>query len=100
MRALRTIADTGMDTTLGGDVSLERTSPLLSAPPWLWLILGLGACQLVFGIVGFLLGVRGRGLPSTGIWERAAMLAFGGSALWLIRGGTRDRRALWLAGVF
>ena len=100
MRALRTIADSGMDTTLGGDVSVERTSPLLSAPPWLWLILGLGACQLVFGIAGLLLGVRGRGLPSTGIWERAAMLAFGGSALWLIRGGTRDRRALWLAGVF
>ena len=100
MRALRTLADSGADTTLTGDVSRERTAPFLNAPPWLWLILGLGALQLAFGIAGFLGGVTGFGALPPKIWERAAMLAFGGSALWLVRGGMRDRRALWLAGVY
>ncbi len=100
MRALRTLADSGADATLTGDVSRERTAPILNAPPWLWLILGLGALQLAFGIAGFLAGVTGFGVLEPKIWERAAMLAFGGSALWLVRGGMRDRRALWLAGVY
>jgi hypothetical protein len=100
LRALRTFADPGLDTTMGASATRDRTSPFLSAPPWLWLILGLGACQLALGTLGFVLGVRGQDYPSPGIWERAAMLAFGLSSLWLVRGGIRDRRALWLAGVF
>jgi len=97
MRALRTIADSGAETTQG-TTPLERSSPRLAVPPWLWLILGLGACQVLLGLIGLVLGTRGAG-PSAGILERAAMLAFGGTAVWLARGGFRDQRALWLAGV-
>ena len=97
VRALRTIADSGSETTQRATV-LERTSPLRRAPLWLWLILGLGACQVLFGLVGLLFGARGAS-ASAGIWERAAILSFGGTAIWLVRGGFRDQRALWLAGV-
>lgn len=98
LRALRTIAASDADTT-EGTASRARSSPLRSVPPWLWLILGLGTCRFLLGLLGLLLGARFTS-PSTGIWERAAMLAFGGAAVWLLRGGSRDRRALWLAGVF
>ena len=96
VRALRTIADSA-ETTQGA-TALERTSPVRLVSPWLWLILGLGACHLLLGLLGLVLGTRGAG-PSAEIWERAAMPAFGGAAIWLVRGGSRDPRALWLAGV-
>ena len=99
VRALRTIADSGTEAPLGATArELERTSPPRRVSAWLWLILGLGACQVVFGLVGLLFGARGAS-ASAGIWERAAILSFGGTAIWLVRGGFRDQRALWLAGV-
>ena len=65
---------------------------------WLWPILVLGTAHLALGLAGFLLGARvGR---SSGVWGRAVMLAFGAAGLWLVRGGSRDARALWLGGVF
>ena len=74
MRALRTIADSNTDVTLTGDGDVstrERTAPFLNAPPWLWLILGLGALQLAIGVAGFVAGLLGFGVVEPAIWERA-----------------------------
>jgi hypothetical protein len=96
--ALRTIAESR-------SASSRRTRASELAPHarrtavWVWPILGLGAVHVALGLAGFLLGRRSAGL-TLGIWALAAMVVFGCAALWLAWGGSRDPRALWLAGVF
>ncbi|HVO10301.1 MAG TPA: protein kinase [Vicinamibacteria bacterium] len=97
-RALRAIAESTGGSSRGTSAS-DRTPQALRAVPWLWPILGLGAGHVVLGLAGFLLGARDVDLsPRT--WALAAMLVFGGATMWLAWGGSRDPRALWLAGVF
>jgi hypothetical protein len=97
-RALRTIAESGSESSRDPAAS-GSTSAVSGETAWLWPILALGAAHLALGLAGFLVGARGVSL-SSGVWERVVMLAFGGAALWLAKSGSRDPRALCLAGVF
>ena len=97
-RVLRTIAESGSGSS-GDTHGCEHAPRARRAAAWVWPILGLGAAHVALGLAGFLVGAHGAGLTA-GTWERAVMVAFGSAALWLIWGGSRDARALWLAGVF
>jgi hypothetical protein len=97
-RALRTIAESGSESSRGTRGS-EPAPYARRTSPWLWPILGLGAGHVALGFAGFLLGRRDAGL-SLGTWALVAMAVFGSAALWLAWAGSRDSRALWLAGVF
>ncbi len=98
-RVLRTIAESGSGSS--GDARGAGTTARHARRTawWLWPILGLGVLHVAFGLAGFLLGPRDADL-SPGTWALAAMLVFGGATVWLVWGGSRDPRALWLAGVF
>jgi hypothetical protein len=97
-RALRTIAE----SSSGSSPDARGSEPAPHArrtAAWLWPILGLGAGHVALGLAGFILGRRDAGF-TLGTWPFMAMAVFGGAALWLAWAGSRDPRALWLAGVF
>jgi hypothetical protein len=97
-RALRTIAESSSGS-LPDALGSGPTPYARRTPAWLWPILGLGACHAALGLAGFVLGRRDAGF-TFGTWALVAMSVFGGAALWLARAGSRDPRALWLAGAF
>jgi hypothetical protein len=97
--ALRTIAESSSGSSGAASVAGTTARHARRTTWWPWLILGLGTFHVAVGLAGCLLGHWHAGLaPRT--WGLAAIVVFGGAALWLGWAGSRDPRALWLAGVF
>ena len=98
-RVLRTIAESSSGSSSDGTGAGSAARQAAGRALLVWPILALGSLHVALGLAGWSLGHWPSG-SSPGAQGLAAMLVFGGTALWLVSACSRDVRALWLAGTF